>query len=875
MRQKRIFLPLAALLSFCATGCQGPAEGNAHNFETVPETQPTCVEDGMKEHQICLEEGCKGILFDVEGHKTTASSLVMRALGHDFQDDSEFRFPVSQPSCTQKASYHQVCTRCGQEGTALFYSSEGGEHRYAEDFVSPVEDGEKESRNGSSYPLEYVASYTCQECGFNRRQIKKGLFVVDKEEDCQNDGQAHVEIAFDEAFGGKRRYDFALPALGHDVGEEYSSDALNHWKNCARCHERIGEEAHALTFVNTESKGHFKRCAICQKEVEFGQHSFGEAVITCLNSDEKRFQSTITCSCGYSESEQRTGTMAVVKEATCTDEGQAVVTCEFSSVFGGTFNDTLLLPAKGHVPDRVYRSDATTHYCLCSVCGEKVGEEAHSVSQWDVLSYPNGEEMGHRSGVCDVCKANVEDAFSYCASGQHQGVHYAYLAPTKVTSGYLGFYYCLICHKTILDGEHDEGDGAWQESQEPAAVEASDSQYLPATLNKEDVESALAGLDSSLGVDDLPDLGAYREMKRARKYFDLYRSKSQGGECDVDDSSLLGMESTIALTGINKIGDTKSSSSDGTPLYNGALASFERGLIDEESSLGYLKATLNSDIGTWRDFAKIHGEVLEGVSDSIELLIRVNGASERFGLRASGNNSFQTVTANRGEWTVLKMSKELVLEARQKYESGLTYPIEIVSVGAMKSGDSVEMTDCYETPKFDLSSYHTIDNTRGTWAATFQNISKTSNNWAYSAHPWLSSATNGENHGYAFSSALTQTNGTGAEIETSGNETFGQIPFYPNYAKTFEAEEVFLLVHSTEEVGLRYAKVGDIVRNNSAPSADEVLLISKLHKGWNKVGIKVEAINGVELIEGKPWIGIVPERWSTTVSITTLSLFYK
>ncbi len=875
MKQKRIFLSLAALISFSASGCQGQAEGGTHDFEIVPETQPTCVEGGMKEHRICHEEGCEGILFDAEGHKTSASNLAIPALGHDFQDDPEYRYPVSGPSCTQKASYHQVCSRCGQEGASLFYSSEGGEHRFAEDFVSPAEDGEKENRNGFSYPLEYLASYTCQECGFNRKQIKKGVFEVDEEEGCLNDGKAHVEIAFDEAFGGTRRYDFSLPALGHEAEEGYSSDSSTHWKNCKRCGQKVGEESHALSVVNTDPEGHFKRCSVCQKEVDFEKHSFAEPVITCLNAEERRFQSTITCACGYSESEEKTGTMAIDKEATCTEEGQATVTCSFSEAFGGTFHDFLAIPAKGHVSDHVYDHDASTHFCHCSVCGEKIEEAAHVVSQWNVLSYPSGEDSGRREGVCGVCEATVQDSFSYCASGEHQGVHYSALEPTKVTSGYLGFYYCDVCHKTILDAEHVEGDGSWQESQQPAEVGESETPYLPATLTKEGVISAIAELDSSLGVDELPDLEVYRQAKKARKYLDLYRAKLGGGDLDIDESSLLGVESEIALLGMNRIGEAKGSSSDGSPLYGGTGASFERGLVEEESSLGYARATLLSDAGTWRAVAKIHGEVLEGVTGPIELLLRTSGSSGRFGLRTSGNNSFQTEDVPSGEWTVLRMSEELVKEAREKYQSGVSYPIEVVSAGALKGGDAVEIGDCYEAPEFDLSEYHTIDNTRGTWAATFQGITKVSSNWSFSAHPWLSSAENGENNNYAYSSAIVQTNETGSEILTSGNETFGQIPFYPNYAKTLEAQEVFLLVHSNEEVNLRYAQVGDIVRSNKAPSADAVLLTSKLHKGWNKVLIKPEVINGIELAAGKPWIGIVPERWSTTIEITTLSLFYK
>lgn len=875
MSKKKAFLTFISLCSLGLTGCQENEPEASHNLQTVPEVEATCLLDGMKKHQICLDEGCDGLLFDEDGNRASASSLVIRALGHDFQDDTECRYPVSEPTCTQGAGYHQACVRCGQEGTGLFFLSEGNGHRFSKDFISPVEDGEKENRNGFSYPLEYLASFTCQDCGVNKKQIKKGTFQIDTKEGCLSEGKAHVEVSFDEAYGGAYRKEFSLPPTGHEVEDSYSSDATKHWKACKNCKDKIGEESHSLSFINTEAKGHFKRCSVCSKEVELEEHSFQNPVVVCLSESQKRFKSTISCACGYSESEEKTGEIVVQKEPTCVEEGKAFVTCQFSDAFGGAFNDSLVLAPKGHVSDNVYEHDVLTHFSHCSVCGEKMGSEAHSVSRWNVVSYPSEETLGQRNGTCDICHATVDNSFSYCA--KHEGLFYPSLEPTKVTAGYLGFYYCEACHKTILESEHVEGDGTWEESQELAKVESGNKQYLPATLTKGDVEAAVTKLNSYLGPDDSPmGLMGLQETKKARKYFDLYCDKVGKENCDIDVSNLIGAENSMALAaGTSKIGDANAYAKDGLPIFDKAGVCFEKGLKDEESSIGYLKATLENGIGAWNAFAKIHGEILENTHGPIEVLLRVGGSGGEFGLRSAGNNSFPCSIIESGEWTVLKMPESLVTEARNNYEKGMTYPIEIVSKEAKGIGESFDISDVYENSGFDLSEYNTIDNKRGTWAATFQGLTMLSANWSFSAHPWLSSAKNPENLGYAMMSALSQKNETGSEIETSGNEVFGQIPFYPNYVKTLDAEEVFLLIHSTEEVNLRYAKVGDIVRNNSAPSADSVLLTDKLYKGWNKVGIKTEAINGVSFVADRAWVGIVPEKWSTTITITTLGLFYR
>ena len=124
---------------------------------------------------------------------------------------------------------------------------------------------------------------------------------------------------------------------------------------------------------------------------------------------------TVTFTCKndntHQEMPQVTVTESVVREATCTTDGEKnnIASATFN---GGTYTDEqkVAIAAAGHQAGAAWKSDGEKHWNECTECGEKLNEAVH-IFQWVTDKEATATEAGLRHEECTVCgyeKAAVE-----------------------------------------------------------------------------------------------------------------------------------------------------------------------------------------------------------------------------------------------------------------------------------------------------------------------------------------------------------------------------------------------------------------------------------------------------------------------------------
>ncbi|WP_278883404.1 InlB B-repeat-containing protein [[Ruminococcus] lactaris] len=163
--------------------------------------------------------------------------------------------------------------------------------------------------------------------------------------------------------------------LGHAWASDWSKDTDNHWKECARCHEKKDEAAHDYGSDN-----------ICD-------------------------------TCGYDKTVPHTHNLTLVpaKAPTCTEKGNtAYYTCDgcdkwFEDATGAseiTDKTSVILAATGHsVSD--WKSDHTDHWKECTVVGCGViiedSKAAHTAGEWIIDTPATATTSGSKHKECTVC----------------------------------------------------------------------------------------------------------------------------------------------------------------------------------------------------------------------------------------------------------------------------------------------------------------------------------------------------------------------------------------------------------------------------------------------------------------------------------------
>ena len=123
------------------------------------------------------------------------------------------------------------------------------------------------------------------------------------------------------------------------------------------------------------------------------------ATFTCQNDDT------------HQETLQVTVTSRVIREASCTADGEKINTA--SATFNcQTYTDEqkVTIAATGHQASAEWKANGEKHWKECTECGEKLNEAAHTF-EWVIDKEATAAEKGSRHEECTVCgyeKAAVE-----------------------------------------------------------------------------------------------------------------------------------------------------------------------------------------------------------------------------------------------------------------------------------------------------------------------------------------------------------------------------------------------------------------------------------------------------------------------------------
>lgn len=199
----------------------------------------TCVKAGNVEYWTCGSEKCEGKFYADEAC-TKELETVTVAID---PDNHALTWVVDQEATEEAAgSKHQVCSRCEKtfnEGTVI------EQLQHAPALV--------EGKEPTCTEAGIAAHYLCQVCGRYYAYV---------------DGQIGEEITLE---------DTVIGATGHTHGEQWVSDAENHWHECS-CGDAADQEAHQSQVVGavdaTETEDGYTGdtvCSVCGYVIAAGE----------------------------------------------------------------------------------------------------------------------------------------------------------------------------------------------------------------------------------------------------------------------------------------------------------------------------------------------------------------------------------------------------------------------------------------------------------------------------------------------------------------------------------------------------------------------------------------------------------------------------
>ena len=883
MIKKKTYLLLTTLMLFSACSSTNGSSKTKHHLVKVDEVPATCIEDGVKEYYTCSDSQCANLCFDSEGNEIRRSSLVITALGHDYQVDNELRYLASIATCETEAKYYKACSRCGKKGTETFYSGETLPHTYGEVVVEPTVGGQVETHKNNTFSIEYTAYKSCQNCPHMVSETKTGQLVIKEGEDatCTKDGKGQIVVEFSNDFGGAYTQNVTIDKTGHDInGVAYSSDENSHWKQCKNCSEKIDVSAHSYQSQHDENN-HWKECAGCNKIIEKSAHNFADRVVTLLDLETGLVKATLTCQdeeCRYEKYEEQTASITIISNATCTAPGSATVNATFSEEFGGTYTDTVVITPEGHVSDNVLDHDANTHFYHCTKCGEKVNIEQHEASEYTVDCYPTDTELGQRSGVCSKCDETFVQSFAQCQSGQHKGVHYKGLEPTKLEAGYAGFYYCESCHKVILDNEHVENDGTWVECADSVDVTPSHKAYLEPTVNADDIITMLDNLSSSLNIASSVSLLDKLALEKVDSYLDVYLTKDGAKEEDITNMDIYrGINNALKYSTFNDYASISTVNEETKTSNTWSYASnVQRDLLDSDNDLKYAKFTVKNDFAKWQAAAYFDKNLFMNATTDILFYIKPS-ISTSFHYYINGKRSTNPIEAVADKWTPIIIPYSYSKALQEAETPGDCY---LSNNDDYKAGYTYAISDLYLVSGLNLPSYKLYSNegyaTGSTFAGLTCNLSTNLHSYAMfnntaepTAHP--------DYRNYFLETKIS--NKSGADKTYSdlcvSNAYYGGLYFGTgSYTFNETVTEMFFMIYANEEVDIQYTNFTDIVRKGSEKNTATVE--KTIYKGWNLIHIaNIDATNGTAIKANGHFFQIVPTVWTTTLELTMSAMFYK
>ena len=215
------------------------------------------------------------------------------------------------------------------------------------------------------------------------------------------------------------------------------------------------------------------------------------------------------------------GEWEVTKEATCTEAGSQVHTCEKCS-----HQETETIPAKGHSYSTDWTSDGSGHWHACTVCGDKGDYAGHQLTEWTTTKEPTCTEPGEEKRSCPTC--GYEETKEIAALNHEVGDEWESDA---------GHHWkdCIHCGESVLGDSHDYGD--WTVTKQPTCTEDGEQKHSCQTCGWEETEviPATSHVPSSEWTSDATDhwhicQNCQAEVDKAAHTFGQWITVTEPGE---------------------------------------------------------------------------------------------------------------------------------------------------------------------------------------------------------------------------------------------------------------------------------------------------------------------------------------------------------
>ena len=212
-----------------------------------------------------------------------------------------------------------------------------------------------------------------------------------------------------------------IAATGHTAGEEWQSDAANHWHICTKCNQKIDEAAHSGGTATCSQKA---VCEVCGE-------AYGSTTKHNYVSNHDEAQHWKECSFCKSidpenpKTDHTFGEWETVTDSSCTATGTKKHTCT-----GCDYSETGVIEKKAHTTEHHGRIEPTCtttgsiEYWQCSVCNKKFSNADcttevtdvtipmanHTLNKTDAKAATCTEAGNAEYWTCSVCKKLFSDS---------------------------------------------------------------------------------------------------------------------------------------------------------------------------------------------------------------------------------------------------------------------------------------------------------------------------------------------------------------------------------------------------------------------------------------------------------------------------------
>lgn len=362
-----------------------------HSIDKVEDTSSLCTDAAELWH--CA--GC-GKYFEDENGGTQIN------VDHSF---GKYTVEV-EPTCTSEGVAVKTCDVCGyEEREVLNMLPHVADDRYKFDdtyhYKNCISCGIEMDKEAHAFE---EGSKVCSVCGAEVDHVHSIEFIEEKKPTCTENGvKAHYcctvcgrSFEDSELITELTQRDLIIEKSEHQY--ELVFGETEHWEQCVFCGNKKEASAHEFESVRTEptccNEGNISNvCSICgYSEVTevipaTGEHTFGSEFVS--DDDFHWFGCTTEgCTEKTGLSDHSYTKLEIVKEPTCTEEGEMAYICEIC----GHRKIEPITELGGHTYDGYEQLDEYNHTKVCSVCGEASETEPHSFDGGTVIKEATCED---------------------------------------------------------------------------------------------------------------------------------------------------------------------------------------------------------------------------------------------------------------------------------------------------------------------------------------------------------------------------------------------------------------------------------------------------------------------------------------------------